>query len=204
MIKTRIIFWLTSRCNLNCKNCAYGVGRTAPSFEATWDYVEQAAQFFRGIEHIQISGGEPMLHPQFSEWSLKFKDLFQCRELAIETNAILAMQHERALRCYDAIKATRYHPDVNGMQIDWLLSKFPEKVVTSAEPANHTSIDLRPGLVPCGRGTMETAAYCNGLIYRCCIGPGPEGAVGIQPSERWQDELKYVKLPCQNCWFAIP
>lgn len=201
-MKTRIIFWLTSRCNLACPNCVYGVGRTAPVFEADWNYMLQAARWLNGIDSIQISGGEPMLHPLFDEWSPRLKSLFSCRELSIETNATKAMEHENALRCYDVIKASRYHPDINGIQIEWLLTKFPGKIEVSDTPIVHVPLDRR-GFHPCQRGLGETAAYCNGKMYRCCVGPGPDGAVGIPIGLGWQQELLDARLPCEQCCFAV-
>lgn len=68
--------YLTNGCNLACRHCwitpTFGNGEPSPGdcldFDALCAAVETARPM--GLSHVKLTGGEPMLHPQFREIAL--------------------------------------------------------------------------------------------------------------------------------------
>jgi pyruvate-formate lyase-activating enzyme len=65
-------------------------------------------QFFRGIERIHLTGGEPSLHPKFKEWAPKFRELFQCRDLTVESNGFGFQRFPEVFAHFDVVYASLY------------------------------------------------------------------------------------------------
>lgn len=87
-----VLFIITSRCNLHCKMCAYGYKKGLnlpyPEFEKLAREMKE-----NGVKIVYLSGGEPMLHPNFPEIVHFLKDLgFTVR---LSTNGTL-LSAERA------------------------------------------------------------------------------------------------------------
>jgi len=61
-----LVFHITGRCNLQCAYCyASSYNRTDLKIEEIQDVLSQAAKL--GTRHVILSGGEPLLHPDFYE-----------------------------------------------------------------------------------------------------------------------------------------
>lgn len=64
------MFWsITDRCGSNCRYCYNAAGMEKPAGEFTWDecrkLIQEASEC--GIQSVKLSGGEPFLHPDFSD-----------------------------------------------------------------------------------------------------------------------------------------
>jgi SynChlorMet cassette radical SAM/SPASM protein ScmF len=102
----QIYFYLTEGCNLRCRHCWIAPkyqteSNTYPAldFDLFKSIIEQARPL--GLTGVKLTGGEPLLHPQFSE-------ILECikREglrLIVETNGVLctAKVAERMAACKD-------------------------------------------------------------------------------------------------------
>lgn len=63
-----IVFHITDRCQLNCKHCLRDPEKSAHDLGlGVMATVMDEARRVYGCEHIGLTGGEPTLHPQFSE-----------------------------------------------------------------------------------------------------------------------------------------
>lgn len=64
------MFWsITDRCGSNCRYCYNAAGPEKPSAEFSWEecrrLIQEAAEC--GVQTIKLSGGEPLLHPHFTD-----------------------------------------------------------------------------------------------------------------------------------------
>jgi len=58
-----------------------------------WEYFAALAPYIYGIDRVDITGGEPTSHPQFGEFVPKFRELFGCKRLTLETNGFKAREN---------------------------------------------------------------------------------------------------------------
>jgi SynChlorMet cassette radical SAM/SPASM protein ScmF len=102
----QIYFYLTEGCNLRCRHCWIAPkyqteGNTYPAldFDLFKSIIEQAKPL--GLTGVKLTGGEPLLHPQFSEILeyIQNEDL----RLVVETNGVLCTAEvaERMAVCKD-------------------------------------------------------------------------------------------------------
>lgn len=83
---------LTHRCNLNCDFCWKFVKQS--DYEMTMQQVDNFCKYFGHLKPrlLRITGGEPLMHPQFMEILLKLRDVFSQSIMQVVTNAILLKQ----------------------------------------------------------------------------------------------------------------
>jgi 7,8-dihydro-6-hydroxymethylpterin dimethyltransferase len=125
---------ITDRCNLSCPTCyagsspTYGRHRTLDEVKKMLDAVVANE---REPDVIQISGGEPTLHPQLFE-ILDYAKSLPIRHLMLNTNGIeIARDFEFAKRL------SSYAPD---FEIYLQFDSFRKEVLQSMRGANLTSI----------------------------------------------------------------
>lgn len=188
---------LTTHCDRRCPDCCANIGQR-PTVHHDWAYFERAAEFLYGIERIHVTGGEPTVHPQFAEFVPKFKDLFGCKTLTLQTDAFRTDRYRDVLPHFDHIYASRYD-ERNTRAVDVLVSDFG---ATTWE-GEFTPRSRRGGGGVCGRGTSETVAYADGKLFGCCVGPGIPDAPSLEPSRDWLSQIESLPLPCGDCWFSI-
>lgn len=200
---------LTNVCSMRCPDCTASipeVPRDNRTFYAM-DYFERAAPYFHGIERLNLTGGEPTLHPQFPALAGAMRALFQCQKLTIESNGYGFRRFQDAFSHFDKVYPSHYTaasypgcPD-NTDDIEFLRRLYPDKV-----HANETVFTPKStrGTRMCFRGRSETVAYANGRLYPCCVGPGLPVPHGIPLTPNWRVEILSASMPCSACWFAEP
>jgi hypothetical protein len=197
---------ITTRCNRACPDCCCNVPQRKRHWDADVDYLKEVAKCFKGIARIQLTGGEPTLHPQIQELAPKLKELFNCRYLTIETNGFKFRQMPELFKHFDAVHATHYAPpefeEDNGDDIRFL----QEYLRTSNTTVHINRIchlpRARRAQFPCFRGFSGAISCFQGEIYPCCMGWGIESAQSVQITENWRRDLLRVPLPCPTCFFA--
>ena len=187
---------LTSGCNRACPEC-FARMPGAPVVHHPWSYFEALAPYMSGIEHVNITGGEPLFHPQFDEFAPQWKRLFGVKRLTVWTNGYHARKHEQALAHFDTIWASKYGQD-NADEIAWLVKRFGAGYWEGEHiPRAHR------GMKPCGRGLVEPiAAFYGGRFYPCCGGPVYPGSPSIAPCEGWREKVVELPLACGECCFS--
>jgi hypothetical protein len=203
---TRVNLAITTRCNRSCPNCCCNIPERKYHWDADLDYLTRAADCFKGVERIQLTGGEPTLHPQFEELVPQLRDLFQCQYLTIETNGVRFHKMPELLRYFDEVYATHYAPpefaEDNGEEIlflrDYLSSSHTKVHCKEAQHVPRT----RRGSHPCFRGFFDAISCFKGLIYPCCMGWGIDGAQSVPMDAAWRNALPGVPLPCSSCFYA--
>ena len=174
-------YMVTTFCDRNCPDCCCNIpNKEGKHFD--WDYIVESAKYLKGIRRINLSGGGPTFQ--------KFPEIFKYFD-------VIQVSHYTENSYKDSWNNTE---DVNFI-IDYLKGTPTQVLVGEIVHVNRSRRSM--GLV-CERGTSETVSYENGLIYPCCAGPGVDGGKGIPLSDNWLEEIRYVRLPCKNCWFSLP
>ncbi len=186
---------LTTHCDRRCPDCCANIGQR-PTVHHDWPYFERLASFIYGIERVHITGGEPTVHPKFAEFVPKFKALFGCRFLTLQTDAFRTDRYRDVLKHFDHIYASRYDAANTGA-VDVLVSLG----ATTWEGA-FTPRSRRGSGKVCGRGLSETVAYADGRFFGCCVGPGIPEAQSLEPTADWLSRVESLPLPCSDCWFS--
>jgi len=173
-----------------------------------WEYMMIAAKYFYGIRRINLTGGEPTIHPKFSEWSPMLKELFGCKVLSVWTNGTMFRKKKEAFKHFDEIHITNYtattfdgSPD-NTEEIAFIkdyLKDYPVKI--SHYPAVHTPLERR-GSKMCFRGRSETVEFVDGCVYPCSSSSGLPTQIKVPVSATWKEDVLKLYPPCNECLFA--
>lgn len=200
---TCVLLEMTTHCDQRCPNCCAGVGINRFLQHHSWEYFERAAAVLYGIERIHLTGGEPTIHPDFAEFVPRFKELFGCQRLTIQTDGYRVLKHAAVISsCIDEVFYSDYHNRPTVART--LVTLGPKLSVYDAGrgAANHAPRSRRGSGQPCERAFGECVLYADGKLYGCCVAAGVDGAVGIEPGPGWKVEVRAAALPCHNCWFS--
>jgi len=201
---------LTTWCSMACPDCCCDIPNKPRSEKnhVSWEYLETAAVHLRGIERINLTGGEPSLHPQFQDFVPRLKDLFGCRLLTIETNGYGFKRFPETYRSFDSIYCSHYtdksfdgcpdNTDKIAFIKDYFSGAGPEFIVGEIDFVPRS----RRGTKPCHRAFGTAVAYANGRLYPCCVGPGLPVPHGIALTANWRSEILAASMPCNGCFFA--
>lgn len=97
--KRVVAFYITTKCTLNCKLCSTGVPYIENAYHVPKDnlfaQMEHLFPIVNHIEHVDVLGGEPLLHPEITEimqnlWN--YRDKFN--EMRIVTNGTIVPNKE--------------------------------------------------------------------------------------------------------------
>lgn len=207
---TSINFTLTTHCNYSCPDCCAGITAMKKEHRKFYDeeYLLEASKYFYGIRRINLTGGEPTIHPKFEQWASKFKELFGCQVLSVWTNGTMFKKKKDAFKHFDEIHITNYTKDTfegspdNTELIQFIkdyLRGLPIKI--SSTTTTHIPLTHR-GTKMCFRGYSDTVEFVDGRIYPCSSSSGLPTKVNIPLGENWKDEILKISPPCYQCLFA--
>lgn len=206
---TAVALEITTACNLHCPECCCRI-HERPAEHYPWIYFESLVMGLRGIERVDLTGGEPTAHPQFAEFVPKFKELYGCNRLTLESNGFKLKEYAHLLHHFDQIRLSKY-PGENEEICDWVLDRFPSYVQNGStcieigvEPdeRRHIKRSRRGAGGPCLLGKFEFALVTGGLAYPCRLGPAVQGAVGMVLGQDWRRKVVEIPMPCKDCWFS--
>lgn len=111
-----MVFVVTNICNLKCKLCSVGVPYYKSHHHAPLEEIEREAEevfkIYNHIGHIDIIGGEPLLHPELAQIIAIFEKYSSCFDtLRVITNSTLMLKP-------DVISAMKAHGDKFQFLID--------------------------------------------------------------------------------------
>jgi hypothetical protein len=174
------------------------------------------------IEWIEITGGEPSLHPDFKEISLNLREIFQAPSFMLVTNGFLFEREKKQLPLllqYNSIFLTHYtdqfytlnpnsgKPNTSAVTI---IKEFLESEGYSGlqviEMNSHKSMNVKvTNGTGCYHFHSNMIAYYEGILYGCCVSWSlPEKGTGVPLTREWRSELKNINLPCETCFLSKP
>lgn len=100
------VYYVTTQCNLNCAYCEdFGQRRSEEAVPPL--PLDDALRLLRvvrtGTDHLILTGGEPLLHPDASELVTRARRELGFRHLTLMTNGLLLPQHEALLPAVDRL-----------------------------------------------------------------------------------------------------
>jgi len=100
------VYYATTQCNLNCTYCEdFGQRRNAQALPAL--PLDEALRVLRvirtGVDHLILTGGEPLLHPDIIPLVIRARRELGFRHLTLLTNGLLLPQCEALLACVDRL-----------------------------------------------------------------------------------------------------
>lgn len=203
-----INYTLTTHCNMRCPDCCAGITALPKSLKSfyDWDYVVNSAIYFKGIDRINLTGGEPSVHPKFEEWVPKLKELFECRVLSVWTNATMFKKKPEVWAYFDEIHISNYtaesfkgSPD-NSEEIAFIKNLYPDKYISAAKVV-HDPLTKR-GTKMCFRGYSDTIEFVDGYVYPCSSSSGLPTKIRLPLTKDWKEEIVKLHPPCYECLFA--
>lgn len=197
---------MTTHCNKRCPDCCTGIGINRTLRHHTWEYFEEAARWLRPINRINLTGGEPTTHPKFAEFVPRFRELFGCSILTMNTNGYRVAEHiETIVSNFSWVDFSDYQD-----RYDALALLRARGVTVGTYDAGPNGSNFVPRIrrtvagKPCSRACFisDGCAYAEGKFFGCCVGPGIPTATAMEPCPEWKTLLPAVPLPCGGCWFA--
>lgn len=207
---------LTTHCNLRCPDCCVGVPRRAPD-HSDIDQLKEIAKHVNDFTVLNLTGGEPTLHPQLREVVHTIREVFRFQKLRICTNGKRLLAHMDILHLFDNIGLSRY-PGINEDLVDeihrafqargWPRATVEQPYVQGTTTWGGVDREDNPFKVNNPFKTKACSKYLNticieeGRVFPCCIGGGIEGAQSVPVSETWRQDILKAVPPCKNCMFA--
>jgi MoaA/NifB/PqqE/SkfB family radical SAM enzyme len=171
-----------------------------------WNYILNSAKYFKGIKRINLTGGEPSIHPEFEKWIPSFKNVFECEVLSVWTNGTMFRKKPSVWQYFDEIHITNYtketfdgSPD-NSEEIEFIRALYPNKKIYSTKTV-HDPLTKR-GNKMCFRGYSDTIEFVDGYVYPCSSSSGLPTKVRYKLDENWLSEVLKLTPPCYECLFA--
>ena len=92
-------FQITDRCNLKCRHCYIGEGLHS---DLPIDRVQRVLEEFEGMHGLRLllSGGEPLLHPQFWTLNEMLRD-YSFRSVLLSNGVLISRDMTRKLRVHE-------------------------------------------------------------------------------------------------------
>jgi len=104
----RLVVHLTDHCNLNCKGCTHFSNIAKPAYADVGQFdaeFTQLAKVFSGIKEIYLLGGEPLLHPQLTEFLPIARAHFPNSVIKLMSNGVLVPKMDEGF--WKALAASR-------------------------------------------------------------------------------------------------
>ena len=116
-----VFIYITNECQLNCAHCSFQPGPMQSHTRLIGDVLLRALDEMRGVKDITLTGGEPMLHPEFK--TILSKSAEQAQAVYLMTNGIHLIGKDR-LRTL--ARREDYHELTK--RLKGSLESFPENV----------------------------------------------------------------------------
>ena len=195
---------ITTFCDQRCPNCCSGIGINRVLQHHPWEYFKKAAKALHGIYGVNLTGGEPTFHPQFAEFLPKFKALFGCRQLTMNTNGWGVERYlDLIIEHLDCVDYSDYHKHPGATTaMQHLVTLGRANYFDAGRDAEHFIPRTHRGSTPCERAWWRSGriGYGDGRIFGCCAAMGVDGAASIEPAPGWDKRMPAP--PCGECLFA--
>lgn len=95
-----IEYHLTNHCNLNCKGCAHFAPVAEPWFANINEYKKDMEELISKVvvDELILFGGEPLLHPNISEFLIESRKMLPNAKISVLTNGLLVLERISELK----------------------------------------------------------------------------------------------------------
>lgn len=95
-----IEYHLTNHCNLNCKGCAHFAPIAEPWFADINKYKNDMEELSSKVvvDELILFGGEPLLHPNISEFLVESRKILPNTKISVLTNGLLVLERISELK----------------------------------------------------------------------------------------------------------
>jgi len=211
----RIAMPITRSCNRKCPECP---ARVDGESHVSVDELKRVGKLIGPIKTIEVTGGEPAVHPDFEEISKHIHDWFDCKDILLLTNGEAFRDESKLplLLYWDRIYVSWYTNDfalkyrvsantdvVN--KVEDYCKKHGKKCWVQRMDAHDNLVDSVPGANGCkyGYDRNDMVAYYDGKIYGCCTSWMLKNrGVGIQLEDGWRGKLSDMVPPCDKCFLG--
>lgn len=219
----RLALPITRKCNRSCPECM-ARDRTGDPYEVSVDGLKWVGKMIGPIGRIEVTGGEPSMHPNFKEISEGLHDWFKCNNIMLLTNGWLFedSQYLPILLEYDWVYVTHYTDDfvknhgtetnteVHDKIQDYLSrqskTQFWSQTMDFHYPIGkppYNGVPKPPRCYYYSGKFADSLAYYRGQLYGCCTAwQLPYRGKGITLTEKWRDEIQKIELPCEQCFLT--
>jgi hypothetical protein len=215
----RLALPITRNCNRTCPECPARTRKKSPTHVPVAE-LKRVGKLVGRIGKVEVTGGEPTLHPEFQRISEFMHIWFDCKDIMLLTNAVELASHPEKLPLllnYDWVYATDYTPMfvkrhggvTNSAAVDKVSeylarqskTKFWRQIMDSHNPISAPPYKGDPSNCPYYHGDM--VAYLGGDIYGCCTSwQLPVRGKRIPLTEAWRAHLTEIDIPCEECFLT--
>jgi hypothetical protein len=176
-------YHLADHCNLSCKCCSHFSPIREKQFANVEEYkrdLQQLQKLFANVLHIELLGGEPLLHPQVVDFLTASRNYFPKAEIGITTNGVLLSKMPESF--WDACKVCRaiiyytvYPPFQNKQsELEQLAKSKGVKMLINQANTFHNFYNKNGDTnVEAAFKKCRSRFYCpmlrDGKIYVCCL-----------------------------------
>jgi hypothetical protein len=210
-------------CNRRCPDCCAReqltwYNKSITKKEMSFEELTWAGRLIGAIDEIEITGGEPTLHPQFEELTNNLTGIFQCDNFMLVSNGWLFGQDPSKLPLllkYRTVWISHYTEQyvatsggtTNTREVELISKYLHENGREDWKPytvyAHHPFSAPPYGGTPCGHYPSNMIAYYEGRVYGCCVSWSlPYQGTSIPLTENWRDHLNEIDLPCEQCFLS--
>lgn len=217
----RLALPITRLCNRACPECpARARIDTVGSGHIHLDELVWVGKTIGHMKKIEITGGEPSIHPRFAEISENIHRWLDADEIMLLTNGCL-FDDDKALPLlthYDRVYVSHYTdafaarygalPNTELVEkIRKFLAGHPKTAFWEQRMDRHDPMVPPPykGKCPphCRYDTGDMISYNRGQLYGCCVAwQLPYRGKGILLTADWREHLEEIELPCEQCFFT--
>lgn len=176
-----IEYHLTNHCNLNCKGCAHFAPIAEPWFANINEYKNDMEELSSKVvvDELILFGGEPLLHPNISEFLIESRKMLPNTKISVLTNGLLVLERISELKDVFVqndvwLDITCYPIDVKYQFMLKLLKAFRVKyrIYNDLEPIKtlrkHTlSHERKENKWDCLMIRSKSVQLKNGKLYIC-------------------------------------
>lgn len=223
-VVTKVAIPITKVCSRHCPECVvrdqltwYNKSIKRPHM--AMEELTEVGRLIGPIQHLEITGGEPSLHPQFEEITARLGELFQCDDIMLVTNGWLfgrdpsklplLMKYQRVwVSHYTEAFANRHGGTPNTADAkavrDYLIEN-QHPFIKYQNVSGHKIHTPPYGGAPCDHYYHGMIGYYDGRLYGCCAAGGlPEGQRGasILLTEGWRARVTELETPCEYCPYS--
>jgi hypothetical protein len=217
---------LTTFCTMRCPNCSISVPKhkaEKTAKDASVSDIIRDSRWMRGLRRVHLTGGEPLLHPDFRYVAEHARDWFHCSYLTVETNGHLYHKYKDVFRTFDLVFVTHYEQDTiypgnpgNGHIVDLVQQDLGDRMIREPPVRHEHGHGIREQLVQlnASKGQLPEDVACSkyrnpglpagwydGKVYACCVSFGISSELGIPVTEDWRQRIQNLAKGCIKCCY---